>query len=618
MTNIIDNLFKYLRKHIDGFEKKTKCGKFLFTCPQHSKHKFKSASPTATFLPNSNKITCLICGFKGTPYDCVRVIEEEKKHWTDAEITNYLIESLDLDEYSELEYYKKYEWELIPIITNDKVPLPGEKWKDQHYKDKVQWIKWLNNNLNIGCKTGEINNITVIDFDSRKPSNKVEEEIYNELIKLNTLMQNTPHGKHFIISYDKDLQQGVKLGGTNFDIRNDGGYIIIAPSKINNDIYEISNIESEIKKIPDDLKKNLLELRNRKSDIQKTEVSSSDQHIKLKNNNLDGCCNDSFIKLGGVLTKIGIQKEKRNTILHWLNKNWLENPMNNKDINGMLHSLGKYEVNTEENHENAIYAFMESMQTDITPNDVLKGVFNNDSSKSALVYKYLSKLVKDGKAIRLDRGRYQFKHSIQWDDSIPSPLINYKYKVPFFSPYESFVDGDLLLLGLPSNHGKSTISLNIIKQIINQGIKPYYFISGEASSRWQKISDDLNITGKFFRGDDSDPTKIELEYNAFTILDWLHFKDKSKVDTIISYLSSELQRKKGILIVFTQVRKSYEWFAPDLIDHFPTFAARYIHDDEEKIHGHWVIDKAKDLKGNGIIQCEYNHKTKIFKPKDLI
>lgn len=96
---------------------------------------------------------------------------------------------------------------------------------------------------------------------------------------------------------------------------------------------------------------------------------------------------------------------------------------------------------------------------------------------------------------------------------------------------------------------------------------------------------------------------------------------KENTDTVLKHLNDELQRKGGILVIFTQLKQTYEFFAPNLIDHYPTFAARYIQDNDTKTEGHWDIQKIKEPRGNYctyILPCIYDQNTKIFKPKDLI
>jgi len=611
-----EQLFLYLEKKIPNFIKtrKSRTGELLYTCPNIASHKFKSA-PSATFSPSGN-IVCLICGWKGTMFDAIRILEEDKHNQTDAEITDYLIGLLHLDMYTELSFYEKYGFALIPLLQNSKAAFE-KGWTESQHRDKIQWIKWLNNNLNIGIRTGEVNGITVIDADF-KVAPVGFEEIYKELIALDTLIQDTPHGRHFVIKYDKDIQQTTKIAGIHLDIRNDGGQIVAAPSQIDNTSYKWVNLGVEIKSITPELKGKLLTLMEvqTKNAIEIPEKEKSTEPLKLKNNNLDGCCNDTFISIGGMLIK-QLSPEQTEFTLNIMNKYLLENPMPSTAIKGMLNSLVDYKGNDEGTYEQIIYDYMKLMQTDVTPRDVI----DNTKLPRNIVDKYLSKFVKDGKAVRLGRGRYQYKEKIEWFDTTPEAVFEYKHKIPFFNDIAIFQDKDVILLGAKTNDGKTTIALNMIREMISQGVKPYYIYS-EAGSRWQKTSESLGITGKFYRTYHENPLAIELEYNAFSIIDWLHLEHKELTDTTLKHLNDELERKGGILVVFTQLKKeSSEWFAPNLIDHYPTFAAKYLQDNDSHTEGHWDIQKIKEPRGNFctyILPCEFNQETKVFKKKDIV
>ena len=608
-----EQLFLYLEKKIPTFVKtrKAKTGELLFTCPNIANHKYKSA-PSATFIPGTTKISCLICGWKGTMFDAIRILEEDKHNKTDAEITDYLIGLLHLDMYTELNEYQKYGFALIPLLQNSKAAFE-KGWTESQHRDKVQWIKWLNNNLNIGIRTGEVNGITVIDADF-KTAPAGFEDIYKELIALNTLMQDTPHGKHFIIKYDKELQQTTKIGGIHLDIRNDGGQIVAAPSQIDNISYKWVNLGVEIKSITPELKTKLLELMKVQNTNSIEIPEKSTEPLKLKNNNLDGCCNDTFISIGGMLIK-QLSPEQTEFTLSIMNKYLLENPMPSTAIKAMLNSLSEYKGTDEGTYEQTIYDYMKLMQTDVTPRDVIE----NTKLPRNVVDKYLSKFVKDGKAVRLGRGRYQYKDKIEWSDTAPESVAEYKYKIPLFNDIAIFQDKDVILLGAKTNDGKTTVALNMIKEMITQGVKPYYIYS-EAGSRFQKTSQLIGITGKYYHTYHENPLAIELEYNAFSIIDWLHLEHKESTDTTLKHLNDELQRKGGILVIFTQLKQTSEFFAPNLIDHYPTFAARLIQDNDSKTLSHFDIQKIKEPRGNFCtyqLQCEYNVETRIFKLKDL-
>jgi hypothetical protein len=631
-----DQLFQYLEKKIPGFVKtrKSKSGELLFTCPNIGNHKFKSG-PSASFMMNTNKIWCQVCGWKGDMLDAIRVMENDKKNKSDAEITDYLISTLNLEMYKELETYEKYGWTLLPLSKNDKIPIPGS-WEDNQSKDRVRWIKWLNNELNIAIRTGEISGCTVIDADIYKDVlpeyQTLKEEVIKLLEEVQTLAANSARGgKHFFFAYDKELRQlqgnckaNRKIDVLHIDIRNDGGYLLIEPSKFEFKNYKFVNLGTEIKPIPANLKAKLLELievdKSRSETTNLVDTSSKlvveGEPLKLKNNNLDGCCNSTFVQLGGALIK-QLSPEQTEFVLFLLNKNLLENPMPTSAIKAMLNSLDGYKKDDESTYENIIIEYMKQMQTDITAHDIMS---NNPKLSRAIVDKYFSKFVKSGQAVRLGRGRYQYKEKITWLDTAPENIKEYQYKIPLFNDLMYFQTGDVLLLGAITNDGKTTIALNMLDEMIKQGVKPYYIYS-EAGSRFQKTSKLLDISGKYFHTFHADPIAIELEYNAFTIIDWLHLENKAETDNVLKKLNDELQRKGGVLVIFTQLKTTREWFAPNLIDHYPTFAARLFQDNDSKTESHWQCDKIKEPRGNFttyILPTQYNQDTHIFKKKNLI
>jgi len=616
-----DQIFLYLKSKIPNFVKTSKSGAILFSCPNIANHRFSSKAPSATLIPESNKINCLICGFKGTMFDAIRVLESDKKNNSDAEITEYLINSMKLEMYKELDTYQTYGWSLIPILKNSKMPFEKD-WVNNEHKDKVSWIKWLNNGLNIGLNCAK-SNVVVVDVDFAKEESIERNELITMLVGVDTLMQDTPHGKHYVFQVD-DIPQQVNIRGLKIDTRCAGGQIIISPSIIDNNSYKWNNLGNEIKKMPIELKDRLLFLikkpLNHEEELDKELIEESNgmrtkSYPELKNNDLDGCCNDTFTKLGGLFIN-KFTPEQTEFILNVMNRNLLKTPMPNSTITAMLTSLSGYKSSDEESQEKAIYEYMKLVQNDVSARDIM------DSLKFPrnIVDKWLSKFVKDGKAVRMARGRYQYKEKIEWSDATPILIDEYHYKIPLFNNIAIFQDKDVLLLGARTNDGKTTIALNVIAEMIKQGVKPYYIYS-EAGSRFQKTSIALEIAGKYYHTYHENPLAIELEYNAFSIIDWLHLEHKENTDTVLKHLNNELQRKGGILFIFTQLKQTYDFFAPNLIDHYPTFAARYIQDNDTKTEGHWDIQKIKEPRGNYCtytLPCSYSQETKIFKVKDLL
>lgn len=620
--NLSNELLEYLKLKLTNFQKTTKKGQYLFTCPNIEQHKYKGKDPTATFIPGSDKINCLQCGWKGTAFDAIRVVERNRD-LTDAEILESLSNNSKTELFPELDGYKKLNWSLVPIAKNGKNPIESE-WTSKTHYDKSEWIKWINSGFNLGCQTGQVSGITVIDVDLKIAPTLALEEIYKELTAMKTLESNTPHGRHFIVKYDKDIKTGTQLGGLPIDIRNDGAQILIPPSKINNSSYCWRDLETEIKTIPESLKNKLLEFnknnRTKTPEVSQQTIKTMESPIELTNSNLEGCCNDTFVQFGGALLKIGIPTDKVKIILYYLNKNWLKNPMPTSSVDNMVGSLEGYKSTEEETQEDIIYEYIKLIKIDVHPKDVME----HTGLKRNIVDKYLSELVKEGKAIRLARGRYQFKQKVEWVNDIDNGSDFYNYKIPYFNDIAYFQNGDIVLLGGKSGTGKTHIAMNIVKQIREQGVIPFY-ISLETGSRYKKIAEKLNLKQQDFyvsKEPIDNPLQIEIEPNSFTIIDWLYTgEDFAATQSIFKHISDEMRRKGGILIVFTQLKDNYDYFAVNLIKSFPSLAARYIYDDETGLTGHWQVDKIRDAKGHyqtTIIPCEFNFDSKELRKKDNI
>ncbi len=615
---------EYLKNKIPDFEKTQKKGQILFTCPNVGNHKYKGKSPTATTIPGSdNKIYCLQCNWKGNVYDIVRLLENNSM--TDGEVMNFLINSLKLDNYPELELYQKYGWSLLPIAKNGKIPLEKD-WTNKTHKEKSEILKWIESGLNIGVRTGEVSGITVIDVDLKVAPSRELDDIYKELNASKTLKQNSPKGVHFFFKYDKEIKQTTKVAGVTIDIRNDGGQVLITPSKINNLSYNWVNLDSDIKNIPENVKVKLLEnkkISNTETEILSQELTQQNGELpKLKNNNLQGCCNDTFIKLGGILIN-RLPPDLVKFVLSVFNTQLLESPMPNSAIDGMVNSLEGYKETEQTTQEKAIFECCKLLQCDISAKDVKE----HTELKPNIINKYLAQLHKEGKLVRKGRGRYELKQVVEWINAEQVSEPKSKYDIPYFENKAYFHDGDMILLGASTGKGKTTIAMNIIKQIKDSSIKegnqvrPYY-VSLESGSRHEKIAKSLGLepTDYYVSKEPIDnPTQIELEKEAFTIIDWIYLgEDFAMTQSVFKHLNDEIRKKGGILVVFTQLKETNDdWFAVNLIKSFASFAARYKYNNpNEGIEGRWIIDKMRDPVGHNqtdYVDCKFDFDTRELK-----
>lgn len=608
----IEDIFNYLKEKVPNFTKTTKRGQFLFTCPRENSHKLATSSPTMTTVTGSDKFYCLLCGWKGTAFDLVRLVED--KPMTDEEVISFLTNKMEIDTYPELETYKKLNWSLVPIAKNGKNPLEKD-WTNKTHLDKAEWLKWIEQGLNIGVRTGEVSGITVVDFDGHGTIQPEEEEIYQLLTDAKTLIQNTARdGKHFVFKYEKELETGVKLGGLNFDIRNDGAQILTSPSKINSNSYHWVNIEEEIKVCPEELKVKLLSLANTKV---KTQISKEiEEQIKQVP---QGGRNDTLVSLGGLLIN-KLQPEQTELVLSIINQKFMNPPLPNFELKAMLSSLTGYKDTEEQTQERAIYECCQLLQGDISAKDIMEHV----GVKRAIADKYLAQFHKEGKLARKGRGRYDCKQKVEWVNETQEQGKEYAFKIPYFDDVAYFRNGDIILIGAPTGRGKTTIAINYIKQMRAQGVTPFY-LSLEAGSRHEKTAKALGLTQQDYyipKETVSNPLQIEIEPNSFTIVDWLYTGDDfAQTQAVFKHLNDEMVRKGGVLIVFTQLKENYDWFAVNLVKSFPRFAARFVYDDDTGVVSHFQVDKITDPKGHyqvATIPTEFNFDTKELKKKDQL
>jgi hypothetical protein len=613
----VEQLFSYLEEKLPNFDKASKKGMKLFTCPNVANHKFKSSSPTATFITGSDKIACLTCGFRGTIYDVIRLVE--KKAMTDEEAISFLTNELKVDAYPELEVYAQRKWSLVPIAKNGKAPVEKE-WTDKTHTEKAEWVNWLDQGLNLGLRTGEISRITVIDVDFQKAENEVANELIADLVGAKTVMQNSPHGKHYIFQYDADLRQTVDIGGLKIDIRNDGGQVLVAPSKINNASYAWVNLEDEIVAVPENVKAKLLELMKQepkqKSEMT-PEMTQAAEQVKAIG---EGGRNGLLTSIAGLLIN-HLNGSQTELVLNIINNKFCIPALPGFEIKAMLGSVTGYKETEEQTQEKAIYECCTLLQVDISARDIMEHVFPDDKKKKAIVNKYLAQFHKDGKLVRKGRGKYDLKEKVEWTDEVQEVAPECEYKIPYFEDLAYFHSGDIVLIGGKTGEGKTHIAMNFIKQFKAQGIKPFY-ISLESGSRHEKVATQLGISQKdYYVSKESidNPLQMEIEANSVTIVDWLYTgEDFAATQSIFKHLSDEMKRKGGILIVFTQLKENYDWFAVNLIKSFARFAARFIYDDTEGIASHFDVCKITDPKGHystAIVSTEFNFETKELKKK---
>lgn len=126
--------------------------------------------------------------------------------------------------------YSTAGFSVIPTGTNKKPLITWARFQHERADEaqiRAWWKKWPT--ANVGVVTGEISGLTVLDIDSEEGQDAVISALNGRLPE--TPYQTTPRGgQHLVFQYTPKLQTraGVLPG---CDIRNDGGYVLVAPSR---------------------------------------------------------------------------------------------------------------------------------------------------------------------------------------------------------------------------------------------------------------------------------------------------------------------------------------------------------------------------------------------------
>ena len=124
---------------------------------------------------------------------------------------------------------------VFPILPDAKTPFSGTHGCKDATTDAATIQQWWQRNpeANIGLSCGRKSNLTVLDFDCK--AGKQGLETYESLRRdfdIGTLTARTPSGGiHLFFRYVAGLRNRVNVPALpGLDIRNDGGYVLVAPS----------------------------------------------------------------------------------------------------------------------------------------------------------------------------------------------------------------------------------------------------------------------------------------------------------------------------------------------------------------------------------------------------
>jgi len=535
---ILSNLIKYLKLKDIPIKKSGKI--IMLECPLCN-----SQPNSANVIPNTNIINCFKCKKKYNLLDIADKLEKDfpnkekdQLHFLKKLLKINIKTEVDIDNINQyLDFYEKNHFDLVPIIANGKRPIE-KNWTNKSHKNRQEWQTWIANNHNIGVKTGKISNITVIDIDAM-PSDmkdkwykgKLTKEEKKEAIKIrdtkikmilddlehpenDTLYQTNLGGMHLFYKYISEFPKtSIDYKEIKIDVENDGGQVVIYPSSVfkTNRIFKLNPIKTMPKKIKKFFTDKITTPKKTHSEDIKEAIETENFQIDpskflLKNNNLEGVCNNEFIKLGGILRK-RLNLKQTEYVLNMLNQHMLENPMQSKTIRSMMRELDKYQLFDEDELANKIQEYLKDVEEASRTEIALAVVGTNRGEDKKRVDKVLKHLVKESYIIKKGRS-YLTRKKVEWREELINIGTPIDFQMPYFNDVMTFNYGDLVLIGSKNAHGKTHIAMNIVKQLVDQKIIPYY----------------LSLEGGCF----DEQTEILTEQG------WKYFKDLNRKEKVMT------------------------------------------------------------------------------------
>jgi hypothetical protein len=511
------------------------------------------------------------------------------------------------NKYKILDLYEQWGFDLVPVAKDSKVPIE-KNWVNKEHKIKSEWESWLNDGINFGCKTGKASNVTVIDIDTKE----VAEDLKLVLNNIKTLRQLTSKGEHFFFKYVPELPK-TRLEEYKVDIENDGGQVILYPSTVNGVKRELEI--DEIIEMPEELKKFILDklpnkpLKTFNEEI-KEDIINEDFNLGLVE---EGNRNNALLRIGGILRK-NLNITQTDFALNVLNRTCCKPPLPLRELDNIVTSLSRYDTFDERELASRILQYLKIVEN-ANSRDIKEALDMHGADGKQRLEKAIKYLVKEGFLFKKSRSYLLIKRA-EWKTTFENEGQLIDFKFPYLDDCAFIRDSDLIIIGAKTGVGKTTLAMNMVKRLVDQGKNPHY-ISLESGARFISNAKTLGIPeGSFKWCVHFSPTDVELEESCVTLVDWLLPDDYAMTDKIYKYFAEQLFKKKGILIVFAQLMQDGNFFAKNMIDLFPALVAKFIYDDEHGENSHFQITKIREakhrLKYNKIL-CKYDWNSKQLK-----
>jgi len=498
-----------------------------------------------------------------------------------------------------MEWLKKAYFVYIP--KNQKAPTTsGWQNKGTSYLEAQRWV---HQGHNIGLLHGKASGTMAVDIDDKTEFEKQFGAISQFL--QTTAAFKSKKGYHLIYKWQEGLRN-LKLAFGDFLYQNK---VSLIPPSVADGVkrFWVNQILS-----PNKLPPVFLEYISSCLKPNNFQIEDYNKNVTSINAIQKGSRNVSLVKMAGAFRHIVQDDEVFARIVHITNRMLCNPPISYQDVEAMLRKQFNY-------RELDDLALKDKILHLLSTGEALhwKQLAQECKVQGGTIRKALKELTDSGNVLKIKKGCYVMTKLPKFTKAkdLVDTGVRLPYKVKYFNDIAYFNEGDLLLICGRSKIGKTHLALNFCKDFLSQGAETYYYYT-ESGGRFKKIIDILGGCEELNVAYTTEPERILLMPHSVTILDWLLVEDKAQTDIVFKRLSEEAQRRKGLLIVFMQLKEPEngkgpgQYFAVNMVKQFPALAARYTYDDEEGKTGHFIIDAVREPKSNKRrVNCVFDFET---------
>jgi hypothetical protein len=383
--------------------------------------------------------------------------------------------------------YQQLGFSVIPVRKDKKPFIKWERYQSEKADSdqlRAWWEKWPNGN--IGLVTGEVSGIDVVDCDSEKGRDALNEFLSDSHIMP---ISKTPKGWHYFFKHSPGLSNGVRVIA-DCDLRTTGGYIIVPPSKNGEGKPYAWMQDLKITDVsPARMPKMLFEILqsggaskalNKKNAVLSTpDLRSQYSVLSMGGRNIsfdEPGRDETLFHIANCLFKGGMAKDNILKCLHFIGSN-CNPPFKKRDVSAKIKSALKRAEKQKVSLTQEVREFVLSTSGHIMSTEIFNCLHLSTRQEKKNVSMALARLIDEGIIERTGNRNGQFRRIES--EAEPIDFLNADTEtVDLWFPFglhekAEVMPGNIIVVAGSPDAGKTAFLLNVIRAEPDWGRSPF-------------------------------------------------------------------------------------------------------------------------------------------------